>query len=1124
MSAADADIASWLASLELSQYAALFVENGIDVDVLAELTDLDLKEIGVLLGHRRKLLRAIRELGPGNPKAASSSPIPADLDTPRGAERRQISVMFTDLVDSTVLSTQIDPEDLREVIAAYHKCVREIMITWGGFVAKYMGDGVLIYFGYPVAHELDTEHAVRAGIALTEAVPKLVTPAKKPLQVRVGISTGLVVVGDLVGSGESQERGIVGETANLAARLQALAEPGAVLIGEDTQKLLGNLFDLKSLGPRQLKGIAGPIETYIAVGPSTHESRFDAMHAWRQTPLVGRDEEMSLLLRRWERAKSGEGQVILLSGEPGIGKSRLSAALVEQMSAEPHHYRRYVCSPHHSNTAFYPILQRMERAAGFQPQDNSSIKRKRLLAMLGEMSTPPEDVELFADLLSLPTEKSLQLDLTSQQRRQRTIEAMVRRIRSLAHDRPMLAIFEDAHWSDPSSLEVLNQMIAQTRDVPVLIVITFRPEFNAQWTGLSYVTLLVLNRLGKPDSQNMVRRAVSGNPLSRDIIDEIVLRTDGVPLFLEEMTKAVIEAGSGQTVRRQLERSPLSRLAVPATLHGSLMARLDRLGDAKDIAQIGAVIGREFSYELLFRIADRNNEDLTDALDRLVAAGLLLRQGVPPSATFVFKHALIQDIAYGTLLRKARRELHARLAVTLRDNFPELGETDPATLAHHYTEAELTKPAIECWLKAGERDLRLSSSNEAISIFEKALRLSEPMPEDATRRQLQMRLYTMYGQALFHVRGQAAPETVAAFAKAQELAAGSATNDDRFSAYWGLWVASFARAELKPMNDVAQEFLNDVGQQPSAPEMSVAHRIFGVTKWFEGNYAEARRYLERSISDYRPEWEEQLASRFVYNTNIITKCHLAAVLWPLGETGPAVDLMKEAVNAATQNGHGPTLAVTYIHACLFANMRRAGDEALSLSELAIPLARDLGLPLLQASSRIHNGWGRWWTGDQTGEQIMREGAARMREVNFRPYDPHVWVLLAELEARSGRTAQALATIDEQLAAIDATGERWMESEAYRIRGEILLSSGLADFAGVEAALSRAIEISCRQKTRTFGLRAALSLATLYRATDRDYDAHGLLKAALKGFDESSELPEVTQAHSLLDRCHVEPRH
>ena len=752
-------IADWLQKLGLGQYAQRFAENDIDVDLLNELTDQDFDRLGVSLGHRRRMLRAIRE--PAASPAASvtepqaATPTASEPATKDRAERRQVTVMFSDLVGSTALSARMDPEDLREVISAYQKCVAETVQRFGGFVAKYMGDGVLIYFGYPQAHEDDPERAVSAALELVPAVTALKSPVS--LQTRVGIATGLVVVGDLIGSGEAQERGIVGETPNLAARLQSIAELNRVVIAEGTRKLLGNLFELEDLGAKDLKGIAGPVHAWAVLRASSVESRFEALHATGLTALVGRDEEIELLIRRWQQAKSGKGRVVLISGEPGIGKSRLAAALSEHIGTEPHARLRYFCSPHHQDSAHYPLIAQLERAAGFARDDTVEARLGKLRALLAPGTRDDDDIALLSELLSLQS-SAADLNLSPQRKREKLFEAVLSQLEAKARRRPVLMVFEDVHWIDPTSRELLDLTVDRVRRLPVLLVITFRPEFQPPWGGRSDVTNLALNRLGERDGEALVQKLAGNAALTADIVAEIVQRTDGVPLFVEELTKAVLEsAAQGDRVAAVLATTSLAALSVPATLHASLMARLDRLGPvAKEVVQIGAVIGREFAYELIAPVARRPEKQLQATLDQLGDAGLLFCRGTAPHASYLFKHALVQDAAYSTLLRRRRQELHAGVAAALEGHFADLVERQPELLAHHLTAAGDTERAIDQWLKAGRYAAARFAYVEAIAHFEQGLGLLHSLPESPVRNGREIELQGHWGFVYF--RPKAPPQ------------------------------------------------------------------------------------------------------------------------------------------------------------------------------------------------------------------------------------------------------------------------------------------------------------------------------------------------------------------------------
>jgi class 3 adenylate cyclase len=653
------DVGTWLNSLGLGQYEALFRASDIDADILPELTEADLEKLGVSLGHRKRLLRAISGLTTAE---TSTAPFASSATPQDAAERRQLTVMFCDLVGSTPLSARLDPEDLRGIIGAYHRCVTEVVEDFGGFVARFMGDGALVYFGYPQAHEDDAERATRCGLALVDRVPKL--DFGEQLHARVGIATGLVVVG-----GEVVEHDVAGDTPNLAARLQALAEPDTVVLAATTRRLTGDLFEYRDLGEIELKGIAGPVSAWQALRPSTVASRFEALRGAALTPLVGRDEELALLLRRWERAKTGDGQAVLVSGEPGIGKSRLTAAVAERLRDEPHLRLRYFCSPYHQDSALFPFIDQLGRAAGFARNDPPAARRDKLEALLALATPPEEDVALLGDLLSLPPSKHHPLlSLTPQRKKEKTLEALILQLEGLARQQPVFMVFEDAHWTDPTSRELLDLTVDRLRSLPVLLIMTFRPEFQPPWTGQPHVTMLALNRLHRHDRTALIERIAGSTALPREVVNQIADRTDGIPLFIEELTKSVLESG-------------VPTVGIPTTLHDSLMARLDRLASVRRVAQIGAAIGREFSYPLLRAVSDLAEAELQTALARLIASELVFQRGRPPDAVYAFKHALVRDAALVALLRSTRRQLHAKIAEALEIHSPELMDSQPELFA-----------------------------------------------------------------------------------------------------------------------------------------------------------------------------------------------------------------------------------------------------------------------------------------------------------------------------------------------------------------------------------------------------------------------------------------------------------
>jgi class 3 adenylate cyclase/predicted ATPase len=1028
------EIADWLKTLGLSEYAARFAENRIDFSVLRDLTDQDLKDLGVVLGDRRKMLRAIGELS----GAAPAIPQPATGMEPKTqdtAERRQVTVMFSDLVGSTALSARMDPEDLREVISAYQKCVAETVRRFGGFVAKYMGDGVLVYFGYPQAHEDDAERAVRAGLELVGAVSALKPNA--PLQTRVGIATGLVVVGDLIGSGEAQERGIVGETPNLAARLQGIAEPNMVVIADDTRKLLGNLFELQDLGAKDLKGIAGPMRAWAALRASSAEGRFEALHASGLTELVGREEELELLLRRWSRAKTGEGQVVLLSGEAGIGKSRLAAALLERIAAEPHTRLRYFCSPQHTDSALYPMIGQMERAAGLAHDDTPQARLDKLDAVLAQTSTRIEDVALFAEMLSLPNDgRYPAIELTPEQRRQRTLEALTEQLAGLASQNPVLMIFEDAHWTDPTSLEAFGRTVDRIKTLPVLLIVTFRPEFNPPWAGQSRVTSVTLNRLGEREAAAIIARLVGNKELPADVMAEIVERTDGIPLFVEEMTKAVLEAEGEGEARRTVAAVPSPALAVPASLHASLMARLDRLGPAKEIAQIGAAIGREFSHALLAAVARRPEAELSAALDRLIAAGLLSRQGVPPHATYLLKHALVQDAAYGTLLREPRRVLHARIAEALESQFAEIADNQPELLARHCTEAELIEKAAGLWGKAGQRSLARAALLEGKEQLKRALDQIATLPATPALRREEIRLHFAFGNALTLM----------------------------------------------------------------------------------GDFVDGKEHFDRALAIYDPAEHRPLTTRSGRDVGVTLLSVRSGCLWQLGYPAASRNEGERAVNEAREIGQAATLVFALFWASWHHMLYGYYAEAQSLLDELAALVDEKDATLFwKATETAFRGALFALTGKASDAvRAITSGMTSLRSTGAALYEPWHLSHLAMAYTELGQPDDARRCIDDAINKVERSKEKWCEAEVHRIAGEIALKSVAPDTEKAEKHFERALRVAHQQQQKSYELRAAMSLARLWRDQSKAQQARELLAPVYGWFTEGFDTLDLKEAKTLLD--------
>jgi predicted ATPase len=1018
---------------------------------------------------------------------------------------------------------------MREIVGAYHRCCADLITRAGGFVAKYMGDGVLAYFGYPQAHEHDAERAVRAGLNLVEAVPKLSTAAGSPLQVRIGIATGLVVVGDLIGEGAAQEQAVVGDTPNLAARLQALAEPNAVVIADSTRRLLGNLFELTDLGPRDLKGIAGAARAWAALRASSVESRFDALHTTSLTALVGREEEAELLQRRWSRAKTGEGQVVLLSGEGGIGKSRLTAALLERLATEPHMRLRYFCSPQRADSALHPIIGQMERAAGVAFDDTPQAKLDKLDAVLAPTSTSPRDAALFAEMLSLPNDgRYPALELAPEQRRQRTLEALTSQLAGLARQRPVLMIFEDAQWIDPTSLEVLGRTVDRIKTLQALLIVTFRPDFNAPWVGQSHVMSLTLNRLGEREAAAIIARLVGNKKLPADVLAEIVQRTDGIPLFVEEMTKAVLEAESEGAARRTLAAVPSPALAVPASLHASLMARLDRLGPAKEVAQIGSAIGREFLHPLLASVARKPEAELGPALDRLIQAGLLSRQGTPPHATYLFKHALVQDAAYGTLLREARRALHARIAETLESQFAETAESQPEILAHHCSEAGLIDKAAGLWGKAGQQSQARSALVEAAEQLTRALEQIATLPGTSARRREQIKLQVALITPLIHVKGYAAAETRAAAEQARLLieqaeALGEPPEDPLllFSVLYAFWVANLVAFNGDVMREFAAQFLALAEKQRATVPLMIGHRLMGSSLLLTGNIAKGRGHLGQAIALYDPAEHRPLATRFGQDLGVSILSYWPLALWLLGYPEAALRHADDALKNAREMGQAATLMLALNFAAIPYTLRCDYAAAAAHAHELVALAEEKGSSFWQAYGMMIQGAVLALTGKASKAiQMITSGIGGWRSTGATLWMPFHLPHLARAHAEFGQFEEAWRCIGEAMTAVETTKEKWCEAEIHRTAGEIALMSPEPDAAKAEEHFERALAIAREQDAKSWELRAATSMARLWRDQGKRQAAGDLLAPIYGWFTEGFDTLDLKQAKALFEELHA----
>jgi class 3 adenylate cyclase/predicted ATPase len=1115
------DLGEWLRSLGLEKYGPAFRANAIDETVLPDLTEDHLREIGIPLGARIKLLKAIAALNERTETIAPTSVGRATRPV-EAAERRQLTVMFSDLVGSTAMAASMDPEDLREVISAYQKCAAETVRRFDGCISRYMGDGVLVYFGYPKAHEDDAERAVRAGLELISALAGLKIRAS--LQTRIGIATGLVVVGDLIGSGEAQERGAVGETPNLAARLQGIAEPDTIVIAENTRRLLGNLFDLTDLGPKELKGVAEPVRVWTVLRPSSIESRFEALHAGHLSALVGRKDEMDLLLRCWSKAKTGEGQVVLLSGEAGIGKSRLTAALLGRLAGESHTRLRYFCSSQRTDSAFYPIINQMEHVAGLAHDDTPTAKLDKLDSLLARTSTLKQDAVLFAELLSIPNDGRYPApDLPPMQRRQKTVQALIAQVEVLTLSSPILIIFEDAHWSDPSSLEVLDQIIDWIVTFPVLLIATFRPDFAPTWTRRPHVTALTINRLGQRESDAMIDLVIGDKLLPVDIRQDIIERTDGIPLFVEEMTKAVLEAREESEAQRIAAAMPAAR-SVPATLHASLMARLDRLGPAKEVAQVGSAIGRKFSHVLLASVMHPREAELEAALDLLIAAGLLFRQGVPPHASYLFKHTLVQDVAYGTMLREPRRTLHARIAESLESNFPDIAESQPELLARHFTEAGLIEKAVGLWSKAGKRSLECSALLEATEHLTRALNQIAVLPSTQALRREQINLQVALITPLIHVKGYAAPEVKAATDRARLLieqaeALGEPPEDPLllFSVLYGAWVANYVGCNGVATRDLAEQFLTLAEKQRATVPLMVGHRIMGISLATSGGIAPSQAHFNQALRLYNTAEHRPLATRFGHDSRVAVLVYRSASLWCLGypeaalkDAQHALDDAREIDQAATTMYALRLVLLTYVQCGNY-------DESNALLDQLLALAHEKGASFWKASGILTRGCILALTGKASeAVQSITSGLTALRSTGGLVGAPLYLAYLTKAYSELGQFNDAWRCISEAMTAVETTKECCYEAEVYRIAGELALLSPEPDVTKAEAHFERALAVARYQQAKSLELRVAMSMARLRRDQGKGHEARDLLAGVYGWFTEGFNTLDLREAKALLD--------
>jgi class 3 adenylate cyclase/predicted ATPase len=1116
------DIAEWLGRQGLGQYAQTFAENHIDYSVLPDLTEVDLEKLGISLGHRKKLLRAIDAVW-GTRQARDTTKVArtgAEATSPvqhREAEFRQITVMFCDLVGSTQLSEKLDPEDLQRIIDSYRRECSTAIRRYGGEVARYLGDGVLAFFGWPYAHEDDAPRAVHAALEIVSVVTKI--SESVTLACRVGVCSGPVVVGEIRNSTASWSMDAVGETPNIAARLQTLAEPDTVLISESTRRLVSATFDLQGLGPQALKGITEPVRAYRVLAAKSAGSRFEAAHAGTLTPLVGRSSELRLLLDRWEKVKEGDGQVILLSGIPGVGKSRLLHELKSHVEEEPHILLHHQCSPYHNQSAFHPVIEQIEQAAHLIAREADADKITKLQAYLPRSTNSSiEPLLLIANLLSISTENQQHLsELTPQQIKNRTISTLVEMLLAFSVQRPTLCIFEDAHWLDASTLELLELMISRIAHARVLLIVSSRPEFRPTWLAHANVSTHSLTRLSQAEVRTMIRDLLRGGNMPQKLVDQIIEKADGVPLFIEELTSSTLSAPLRETLGHT--EQPAS-LRVPETLSDALMERLDRAAPSRRVAQIAAVIGREFSDDLLSAAARIDEEDMQSALSLLEQADIIYRVGISPFVRFAFKHVLLRDAIYDSLLKSKRQQIHADIAAILVHDFPKLVENQPEVLALHYQEAGNHQMAIRYWFESGQRALAHSANVEAIANFRKALQLLNALPETPERIKQEIDIQLALGIPLIAVRGYTAAETREAFSRARTLCLRLGDIPEYFQALFGLWGNHWMCGKNDEALRMADEFLSRSRALSDPVLLMVANRVMGSTLLTLGDFQSSASHFEETIRLSTGREERPLYNLYMVGPRAASLLLLSWDLWILGYPDQALSRVSEALASGKDLGHPYTVAFAHYMTSVVHLLRGDAAHALESAERSFEMSQEQRFSLYAILSRISRGraigeLGR--LGEARVELTQGIDEARRNGVGFMLPMMDSW--LADVHTKTGENEYALSFVERALTNIgDVTGRSW-EAELHRQRAQILLALDPSKLREAESHLQKSIEVARGQSAKSLELRAATNLAELWRAQGRPDEARALLEPICHWFNEGAETADLKQARDAQSALH-----
>ena len=1039
------------------------------------------------------------------------------------AERRQLTVVFCDLVESTKLSSQLDPEDYRDVVRAYQRVCAEVITRYEGHVAQLLGDGLLVYFGYPQAHEDDPQRAVRAGLGMLAAMEDLNTHLQREkgiqIGIRLGIHTGLVVVGQMGEQGR-QEQLALGEVPNIASRIEGLAAPNTIAVSEATYHLIQGYFECQDLGAQTLRGVAEPVHVYRVLQASGATSRLDVAQPRGLTPLIGRESEVALLMERWEQAKAGYGQVMLLSGEAGIGKSRLVQMLKEHVTNESHTLWECRSLSYFENTSLFPLTDLFQRLLRFQSEETPNEKLGKLEQTLSQYRLPLEEsVPLFAPLLSLsvPEHAYPPLNLSPQRQRQKTLETIIAILLELAEHQPVLFILEDLHWTDPTTLELLGLLVEQVPTTAIATLLTCRPHFQPSWHHRSYITEMTLNHLSYTQVEQIVTCVTDGKTLPQEVLAQIVEKTDGVPLFVEEMTKAILESGHLKEIDGHYELiASLISLAIPATLQDSLMARLDRLVTAKAVAQYASVIGRQFAYELLQVVSELDEMTLQRELGRLVEAELVYQRGVPPQATYLFKHALVVDAAYASLLKSTRQQYHQRIAQVLEERFPETVETQPELLAHHYTEAGLNEQAVSYWHKAGQRAIERSANVEAIGHLTRGLALLQTLPVTPARAQQELLLHITFGVPLIHIKGYAAPEVERTYTHARELCQQVGETPQLFSALWGLWLFYVCGGGHREMARELGEQLLSLAQSlhDRAP---LAHYALGCSLFLLGEFSQSREHLEQGIALYNPQWHGSYAFLYSQDPRVVCSTYAAWLPWYLGYPDQALKRSNDMLTFARELSHPFSLAFALNFAAALHQFRGDRQAVQEQAEVAVALCAEQGFPFWLAMGTILQGWVLAEQGQaEQGIAQIRQGLAAYRATGAELYRPYFLALLAEACGKGGRTEEGLTVIAEALAQVNNTGERYYEPELYRLKGTLLLQQSSDNATEAESCFLQAMTVAQNQQGKSLELRAVTSLARLWQSQGKRQEAHDLLAPVYHWFTEGFDTLDLKDAKALLD--------